>query len=659
MPSFGNIAPRLRIALSGILLFGLCFAPAAHSQVRTPAHLWIKESPWSPPGTNKIAFAHGKFHSVSVDGGFYTSTDGVRWDRHLDVPGYVRPAACVREVNNDVLIGFYPSEVAWVRADGSFELAANSTKRPVSDAAFGNGIYVLTQPGGTGADGILTSADGLNWIERDGRESRTSVTFGVGVFVAVGGTNAATSNDGINWEPRDSGQTNLLSSVRFGAGKFVAVGNNGTIITSPDGQSWEKQTSGITNRIRSVAFANGLFIAAASSVVTVSPDGVIWTPKSISPNSVVEAAFGNGRFVGAHMVAPETSVSLDGLSWEKADASNVRGLGVAVWKNQFILGNPYDLWSSSNRVNWTSTNQFGATQFAYNDSVIIGSMNLRDYGAARSIYSLDGVKWSRSSISPAAVVYGERGFVALRNSAWRSADGINWDESTTTAAASISLCAAYGAGFYVAGGVGGSLQRSMDGGTWELLNSGVTNDITGLTFANGVFVATGPGGLILTSPNSVQWSRAESSTTHDLSAPAFAHNIWVIVGSKNATNIFKLPADSIVLTSTNAVDWEISPSKPEQPLYAVAPTSDGFYAVGHGTFRSGYFGPAFFAGLTAGSNVDLQVHGQIGKTYQLQSADALGSAEWRNVGPVVQTGEVQSVTDDAPIRSTRFYRLLE
>ena len=279
--------------------------------------------------------------------------------------------------------------------------------------------------------------------------------------------------------------------------------------------------------------------------------------------------------------------------------------------------------------------------------------------AVRAIYSLDGVTWSRSSIAPATVAYGDRGFVAVRTFAWRSIDGINWDEPMLTATPSISLCSAYGSGYYIAGGDGGSLQRSSDGLAWELLNSGVTNDITGLAYGNGVFVATGPAGLILTSTNTVQWSRAESHTAYDLSAPAFAHNMWVIVGAENCSCPFKAPLDSVVLSSTNAFDWEISPSKPEQPLFAVAATSDGFYAVGCGTFRSGYFGPASFAGLTTGPNVELQVHGQIGKTYQLQSVDALGSAEWQNIGPVVQTNEVQSITDDAATGSMRFYRLFE
>jgi hypothetical protein len=59
------------------------------------------------------------------------------------------------------------------------------------------------------------------------------VTYGNGLFVAVGtGGTILTSPDGVNWTVQASGG-NHLHSVTYGNGTFVAVGEGGTILTSP------------------------------------------------------------------------------------------------------------------------------------------------------------------------------------------------------------------------------------------------------------------------------------------------------------------------------------------------------------------------------------------------------------------------------------------
>ncbi len=82
------------------------------------------------------------------------------------------------------------------------------------------------------------SEAGATWTLRvPGFNDLESVTYGNGLFVAVGGfpDNSAifTSTDGRSWSEQPSPTREWLKSVTYGNGLFVAVGGRGTILTSP------------------------------------------------------------------------------------------------------------------------------------------------------------------------------------------------------------------------------------------------------------------------------------------------------------------------------------------------------------------------------------------------------------------------------------------
>jgi hypothetical protein len=115
---------------------------------------------------------------------------------------------------------------------------------------YGQGGFVTVsatyQQNGSGplTSAILTSADGLNWIQRQsvqaGDESGLyGIAYGQGLFVAVGGYYdpadpwdgaILTSSDGANWAQGNSQAEGSLNHVAYGSGQFVAVG--GTIMAS-------------------------------------------------------------------------------------------------------------------------------------------------------------------------------------------------------------------------------------------------------------------------------------------------------------------------------------------------------------------------------------------------------------------------------------------
>jgi hypothetical protein len=88
------------------------------------------------------------------------------------------------------------------------------------------------------ASGSSGSGAGTTWTLRvPGFNDLNSVTYGNGLFVAVGGSpdssTILTSPDGVNWTARTSPTSKSLNGVTYGNGTFVAVGIYGTILTSP------------------------------------------------------------------------------------------------------------------------------------------------------------------------------------------------------------------------------------------------------------------------------------------------------------------------------------------------------------------------------------------------------------------------------------------
>ena len=665
--SCGRLLQRLPVSICIWLMHCSVFAIGAFAAdalpPRNPLDVWIKETPWHATGTNELTAAHGRFYATSSGGSLYVSTNGVHWNRDLNVPGYWGAAKLLKEANGDVFAAFYGGTACWIRADGTFEKLSEPFVSSSSDIAYGSGIYLASHETTNAAESILLSVDGRNWTKQAGLPGRDqSLAFGNGRFVGVGRTGISfTTDNGATWQARADAGTNDLYAVVFGGGQFVAGGDGGMILTSTDGDTWTVQNSGVTNRVWGLCYGNGRFVAAAGRFAAESVDGVNWSNTNLSSQGIIGVAFGNGRYVGIRDYG--SSASVDGMNWEHSVFSGITDVvGAAFWKGRTILGGRFQIWSTANRFttnrsDWISTNNMRADRFAYNDSIIVSGYTDSNGNGA---YSLDGMKWSRLSTPISDVLFDGNAFVSVSRSgsSRRSLDGIAWEREVPTGRTNALMSITYGNGTYVAGGVAGALFRSPDAQSWQPVESGVTNDIAGLGFGNGVFVATGDDGLILSSTNGSDWQRRDSHGSLDLSRPAYGHGYWAVVGSKHSTNIILSLNDSVALFSTNGVDWEISRTKPEQPLFDVIATTNGFYAVGMGNFRSGHFGPPSFGGVNAAPSVELGVQGHVGKTYLLESIENIGSTAWQEVGRFLQTNNVQKVVPPA-VGESRFYRLVE
>jgi hypothetical protein len=160
--------------------------------------------------------------------------------------------------------------------------------------SYGNGIYVAVGPGR-----IHTSTDGVLWTERFSDPSILlyGTAFGNGTFIAVGST-ILTSADGIHWTPSNAPMNYGISAI-YANGIFVVGGERGSILTSPDGIIWTARNSGTYYGIRGIAFGDGIFVAVGDSgTILTSSDGINWRIRNSGTNNdLFSVAFGDSTFV--------------------------------------------------------------------------------------------------------------------------------------------------------------------------------------------------------------------------------------------------------------------------------------------------------------------------------------------------------------------------
>lgn len=150
--------------------------------------------------------------------------------------------------------------------------------------AYGNGMYVAVDSDFN----AISSTDGVNWnmplLASDLHTNANDITYGNGVFVAVGniGYVAVIPNDGTEGTTIFSGVSSghPLNSVAYGDGRFVTVGAYGNSGYSTDnGNTWTAMT-GLSSSIsyNSVAYGKGIFVAVGTKgYYAISTNGTSWT----------------------------------------------------------------------------------------------------------------------------------------------------------------------------------------------------------------------------------------------------------------------------------------------------------------------------------------------------------------------------------------------
>ena len=199
--------------------------------------------------------------------------------------------------------------------------------------------FVCIQSGGTGTNYLpATSVDTANWTAGGSLPASTFVglahgTPNTGIYVAVGGTNAAVSStDGITWTTRTipTLASGTYRAVAYGAGRFVAISTLLGTAYSTNGTTW---TAGGTlpngPTYTSVAYGNGRFVAVSSNSRTTAysyDGGVTWINSTtvgagITNRTWTRIKYGQGLFVAVADNSQYFATSTDGVYWTERDVT--------------------------------------------------------------------------------------------------------------------------------------------------------------------------------------------------------------------------------------------------------------------------------------------------------------------------------------------------
>lgn len=256
-----------------------------------------------------VTYANNIFAAVGAAGTILTSPDGAAWTERTS--GTTDTLTGIAYGNNGfVAVGGGSSGLVLTSSDGIIWTNRGSkATATLADVAYGNGLFAAG--GMSGA--LVTSPDSVNWTTRSSGVTGkiTGVAYGNGGFVAVAETEGdytapsgviLTSTDGITWSKKTFADYHFYG-VTYGNGLFVAVGgdNNsqGALLTSPDGVTWTPRTPGTNNLLVGAIYGGGVFMVVGQNGITVtSPDGITWTARnSITKNYLYRAAYGNTAFV--------------------------------------------------------------------------------------------------------------------------------------------------------------------------------------------------------------------------------------------------------------------------------------------------------------------------------------------------------------------------
>jgi hypothetical protein len=119
-----------------------------------------------------------------------------------------------------------------------------------------------------------------------------------------------------------------LLAITFGSGVFVAVGDNGRRITTQDGIAWSNDTSGGAT-LTGLVYANGVFVATGGGEAYTSMDGAQWIAHTMIA-SVDALTFGRGQFVGVGYIDRRLT-SPDGILWDQRAADNTYELTAVIF----------------------------------------------------------------------------------------------------------------------------------------------------------------------------------------------------------------------------------------------------------------------------------------------------------------------------------------
>lgn len=216
-------------------------------------------------------------------------------------------------------VGLY-NEFVYLTVDGINWIQRKVFTEPHvwEDIIYVNNMYIGV------SDIIVVSSNTISWnITNSPNLEYKGVSFGMGIYVAVGVMGISTSLDGMNWTERPQSINKSYISIIFGNNRFVASTTSG-LMFSNNGTIWSSSNIS-SGEYTGVSFGNGVYVAVSpSGIIQVSTNGIIWDsqqvvslPSSFLPSSDYiynNIIFGENIFIAS--TSSGVRISIDGLIWE-------------------------------------------------------------------------------------------------------------------------------------------------------------------------------------------------------------------------------------------------------------------------------------------------------------------------------------------------------
>lgn len=373
-----------------------------------------------------------------------------------------------------------------------------------------------------------------------------------------------------------------------------------------------------------------------------------WTTNQISTNTAAfhHVVYGNGIYVAVGQYSDYGTfyTSVDGLHW----------------KLQYSEPN-----------SWGVTLNYSAGHFA--------SVAPRSSGFNAADVSSDGTNWTTKFIgdidpnySPSAITYGNGLYVMVGStnnvaSILTSPDGVTWTyrKASTTPGGPINSVT-YSANKFVAIGNNDGLEYTSSSGTGTWAKGRLLGG-NKISYVNGLFFVPLNNKTNLLSVDGINWSQQATGLTNTLGVVTYGNGIYMAQSGISSSG-------SYLATSTDGTNWfqyvKMLPNYcpiPDTADFDVSVATDGTRLVTGSSVvvnlilnYNGYIytsDPLVGVRMTNNPTKKIVVSGLVGRNYQIQSTDTLGTGNsWCTNAALQLTNTPYVWTDSTATNSQRFYR---
>lgn len=281
----------------------------------------------------------------------------------------------------------------------------------------------------------------------------------------------------------------------------------GRILKLLDG-TWKPVVPFTDRMLFAVAHGGNVYVAVGAATVATSSDGLRWKASNVTEHRLYDVTYWNSRFVACGE-AGTLLVSTDGDTWSTVATHGMEDLNalVACQGRIMAVGSQGRCLFSTDGLTWTK---------------------------AQSNVKVE--LWGAASSGTTIVIVGDQGTIL------RSEDGgCSWVSSSLGSDGGLTDVA-YGNDLFVIVGDSGQAWTSVDGLTWTISHTGLTDTVGRIEYIGGIFIAFGLyEGVLCGSRDGRSWSRPGLISEHCINGIAVAGKTAVAVGGEGA--IFRLESD--------------------------------------------------------------------------------------------------------------------